>query len=155
MLCYLIILMMYLNGQFGQALFESSPCISEHMSVQLRTSLAAKDYPFQIIHSNNRLQWCRQTGVINVFTRGVQKMSFAVDLARGEDQGYWFGKGRCSSGGLVQVELVMSGARIDWIRVFYPEYRFLHIFAYNTELLRQADIAMQSAGNWAAWENKE
>lgn len=127
---------------------ESVPCISQPMAIQLQASLLDEGFHSKVIHSENRLEWCQEAGIINVFTRSVEKFSFRVHLEFDPSRKCWFGRGICSSGSTVDVELVLSEGQIDWVRFFYPEYRFLYIFAQDEEKLEPVISDQLGEGTW-------
>jgi hypothetical protein len=128
--------------------FEPAPCISQPMTIQLQASLLDEAFHSRVIRGDNRLEWCQENRIINIYTRSVEKFSFRVHLEFDPSREYWIGKGTCSSGSQVDIELALSDDRIDWIRIFYPEYRFLYIFAQDEEKLEPFISRQRGEGVW-------
>src|SRR6056297_90076 len=53
-------------------------------------------------------------------------------------KGRWQAWGQCTSGRKVKVEMHLDAQEMHWLRIEYPEYRFLHIFAIDADQMDEA-----------------
>ncbi len=113
-------------------------CWDQDMHVQLRTSTATPPPLAGVFPTKNRVEWCRESGELHLFSRGVQKYSFQLRFQAQPAKGRWQAWGQCTSGRKVRVELQLKEKEIQWLRIVYPEYRFLHIFAIDANQMDEA-----------------
>ena len=137
MMLFLFLLQVWalLPEKSGHVLLQ--PCLSQDMAVQCRTSTGHRSLS-GVFESLNRLEWCRDRGELHIYSQNVEKYSFILTFDAELGAGRWSGVGHCTSGRKVKVELEQDGAGITWVRIQYPEYRFLHIFASDAKQLEAA-----------------
>src|SRR6056297_966955 len=55
---------------------EAQACMDQDMHVQLRTSTATRPQLAGVFTTKNRVEWCRESGELHLYSHGVQKYSF-------------------------------------------------------------------------------
>jgi len=117
---------------------EAQACMDQDMHVQLRTSTATRPQLAGVFTTKNRVEWCRESGELHLYSHGVQKYSFQLRFRKHPTKGRWQAWGQCTSGRKVKVEMHLDAQEMHWLRIEYPEYRFLHIFAIDADQMDEA-----------------
>jgi hypothetical protein len=97
----------------------------------MRTHLDRPDALKTAFQSKNQIKICFQGKGLSIFSRGVEKYSFDLSYIRRISRDCIFGMGSCCRGRRAGVRLHITNGKINWLRIEYPEYDFLHIFAVN------------------------
>ena len=113
-------------------------CITQDFTVQMRTHLDRPDGLKTAFQSKNQIKVCFQSEVLSIFSGDVEKYSFDLPYIRRISGDCVFGMGSCSSGRRAGVRLQIIDGKVNWLRIEYPEYDFLHIFALNENEMENA-----------------
>lgn len=136
----LLLFFVSLCSEFERELDKPDPdlCLYQDMNLQLRSSTSAHAPLSKLFKSENRLKWCPQQRELHVYSHGVEKYSFTLRFQAQQPKGRWRGYGQCTSGRKVKVDFKVQGTEINWVRIMYPNYRFLHIFARDADQMKDA-----------------
>ncbi|NBB89429.1 MAG: hypothetical protein GVX96_06570 [Bacteroidetes bacterium] len=113
-------------------------CIIADFSVQMRTPINRPESLNAAFPCNSQIQVCYGNKTLSIYSRGVEKYSFDLYRIRRITPNLFFGIGSCSSGRRAGIKFHISDGTINWLRIEYPEYDFLHIFAGNENAMKNA-----------------
>ena len=117
---------------------DSTSCFHQQMHLQMKTLTSKSSFEQGFFEHENEIKLCLERGELQIFTAGVEKYSFSLSISPGHETGSQRVRGFCSSGRRVEVSFKLQGERLVWLRLMYPDYRFLHIFAIDADKLKEA-----------------
>lgn len=115
-----------------------SDCIIEDFTLQMRTHLNRPESLETAFPCKTQIKLCYANKTLCIYSRGIEKYSFDLYHFRRISNDLVFGIGSCSSGRRAGIKFHITDGTINWLRIEYSEYDFLHIFAGNENAMDNA-----------------